>query len=60
MKKFVASLKSKGGTINELFAFLWENRLWWIIPFVVIIIAVGILVVLAQASPVSPFIYALF
>ena len=48
------------GTVNELFAFLWENRLWWIIPFVVVLILVGVLVIFAQTSPVSPFIYALF
>ena len=60
MKRLVNNLKSRMGTVNELFAFLWENRLWWIIPFVVVLILVGVLVIFAQTSPVSPFIYALF
>ena len=60
MKKFFRSIANRSGTIGELFRFLWENKLWWIIPFVVVLVAFGILVVFAQASPVSPFIYALF
>lgn len=60
MKKYIEKFKSRAGTIGELFAFLWENRLWWIIPFVVVVILFGVLVVFAQTSPVSPFIYALF
>jgi len=60
MKKFFRSIGNRSGTIKELFRFLWENKLWWIIPFVVVLVVFGILVVFAQASPVSPFIYALF
>jgi hypothetical protein len=60
MKKLINSIKSRSGTLGELFAYLWENKLWWIIPAVVVIVLFGILVVFAQASPVSPFIYALF
>jgi hypothetical protein len=60
MKKLINSIKSRTGTIHELFAYLWENKLWWIIPAVIVIILFGILIVFAQASPVSPFIYALF
>jgi hypothetical protein len=60
MKKVFQSIGNRSSTIRELFAFLWENKLWWIIPFVVVLVLFGALVVFAQASPVSPFIYALF
>jgi hypothetical protein len=60
MKKFLTSVASRAGTVGELFVFLWENRLWWIIPFVVVLVMFGVLLVFAQTSPVSPFIYALF
>ncbi|HUD19972.1 MAG TPA: DUF5989 family protein [Patescibacteria group bacterium] len=60
MKKVLRSVASRSATLKELFAFLWENRLWWIIPFVVVVVLFGILIVLAQTSPVSPFIYTLF
>ena len=60
MKRILRSVASRAGTLKELFDFLWENRLWWIIPFVVVLVLFGILVVFAQTSPVAPFMYALF
>ncbi len=60
MNNFVKQAESRADTIKELFAFLWANRLWWIIPFVVVLLLVGILIVFAQTSPVAPFMYALF
>lgn len=46
--------------VNELFAFLWERKLWWLIPMVVVLVAFGMLLVFAQASGIAPFIYTLF
>jgi hypothetical protein len=60
MKKLLTSLTSRTGTLGELFAYLWKNRLWWIIPAVFVLVLFGILVIFAQASPVSPFIYVFF
>jgi hypothetical protein len=45
---------------GELLSFLWRARLWWMIPMVFVIVVVGVLLVLAQGSALSPFIYALF
>jgi hypothetical protein len=47
-------------TIKEIFSFLWHRKLWWLIPFVAILLFIGILLILAQSSGVAPFIYALF
>lgn len=60
MSKWFKKAESRASTVKELLVFLWENRLWWIIPFVVMLLLVGILVVFAQTSPVAPFMYALF
>ena len=60
MNKIVNSVSSRASTVKELLGFLWENKLWWIIPFVVVLIGFGILLIFAQTSPVAPFIYALF
>lgn len=60
MKRLIRSVASRASTVSELFVFLWENRLWWIIPFVVVIVIFGVLIVFAQTSPVTPFMYALF
>lgn len=46
--------------VAELLAFLWVRRLWWLIPMVVALMLIGLLAILAQTSPVAPFIYTLF
>ena len=48
------------GTIGELFQFLWARRLWWLIPFVAILILTGVLLIVGQVTGVAPFIYTLF
>ena len=48
------------GTIGELIVFLWRRKLWWMIPLVVLMILVGALLLVGQATGASPFIYALF
>ncbi|MFV1917612.1 MAG: DUF5989 family protein [Patescibacteria group bacterium] len=46
--------------IKELLQFLWQEKKWWLIPPVIVFIIFGLLIVFSTASPVSPFIYALF
>jgi len=45
---------------GEILSFLWQRKLWWMIPMVFVIVVVGMLLVLAQGSALSPFIYTLF
>jgi len=45
--------------VKELLVFLWQQKLWWMIPMVVVLITFGVLLVLAQSSPIAPFIYTL-
>ena len=47
-------------TAGELFQFLWQRKLWWLIPMVAILLVFGILIVLGSASGVGPFFYTLF
>ena len=53
-------VSSRMGVINELFGFLWERKLWWLIPMVMVLVVFGLLLVFAQASGIAPFIYTLF
>ena len=46
--------------VEELISFLWQRKLWWLIPFVVILLAIGIICIITQSSGVAPFIYTLF
>lgn len=50
----------RGSTIQELLRFLWTEKLWWLVPMVVVLLLVGGLLVFAQSSAVAPFIYTLF
>jgi len=44
----------------DLFSFLWERKMWWLLPMVAALMLFGVLVILAQSSAVAPFIYTLF
>ena len=45
---------------GELLAFFAANKRWWMLPMIIVILLVGVLIVLAQASAIAPFIYTLF
>jgi uncharacterized protein DUF5989 len=60
MKKFFRSMGSNFGVVNELLSFLWQRKLWWLIPMVVVLLVFGLLLVFASASGIGPFIYTLF
>ena len=53
-------IKRKTRVIQELFHFLWEQKLWWMIPMVVLLIVFAVLLIFAQSTPLAPFIYTLF
>ncbi len=48
------------GVVGELLRFLWRERLWWMIPLLIALIAVGALIVLGSSPAVAPFVYTLF
>lgn len=53
-------LKNRLGIAGELLAFLWQQKMWWLIPMVIVLLAFGGLLVTAQSSALGPFIYTLF
>lgn len=56
LKKFL----HRYSIIRELLSFFWKERLWWMIPMIVILILLGILMIFAQGTAVAPFIYTIF
>ena len=58
--KLLKGLFSRGGEASELLKFLWEAKLWFLIPFILVLLIFGILMVFAQSTGVAPFIYTLF
>ncbi len=58
--RFFRSVASKFGIVKELLAFLWQRKLWWIIPIIIVLLLFGVLIFFTQSSAVAPFIYTLF
>jgi len=48
-----------GNLLKEFFGFAWQNKAWWIIPIVLVLLLLGLLLVAGQQS-VPIFIYTLF
>jgi len=51
---------SKFGIFRELLAFLWQRKLWWLMPIIIFLVLFGLLLIFTQSSAVAPFIYTLF
>jgi hypothetical protein len=58
--KFTEGLRQRFGIAGELMGFLWQRKLWWLIPMVFVLLVFGGLMVTAQSSALGPFIYTLF
>lgn len=48
------------GLLRQVMRFLWQRKLYWLVPVAVCFVAIGALIFVGQGSVVSPFIYALF
>ncbi len=57
---WVKRLCNRWSIAGELFQFLWRERLWWMIPMVTVLLLLGALMLFAQSTPLSPFVYTLF
>lgn len=44
---------------SELVSFLKQNKKWWLLPIILIVLLLGALVFFS-ATPVAPFVYTLF
>jgi len=48
------------GIMGRLAKFLWQNKMWWVIPMVAVLVVFFLVIIFAQSSPLGPFIYTLF
>lgn len=58
--KALKTIGARLGIIGELMEFLWQRRLWWLLPMVSMLVILGLLLVFAQGSGLAPLIYTLF
>ncbi len=58
--RLIRSMAANFGTAGELLGYLWQRKLWWLVPMVTVLLVFGLLLVFAATTGVAPFIYALF
>jgi len=58
--KYLKNFVTKLGLAGELLSFLWSQKLWWMIPMVVVLIAFGLFLIVAQGTSIIHFVYPLF
>jgi hypothetical protein len=58
--KFIRGLVSSLQIVGELLVSLWHLKRWWATPLVLVLVLFGILLLLASAPGIAPFIYTLF
>jgi hypothetical protein len=51
---------SKFRLIGDFFQFLKDEKKYWLVPVVIVMLLFGLLIVFSQSSAVAPFIYTLF
>ena len=54
------NLLMKFSIAGELVSFLWAEKLWWMLPMVLMLLLLGGIIMFAQSSAIAPFIYTLF
>lgn len=50
----------RSSLLSELWAFMRVRKKWWLLPLVLVMLAVGVLIAFAQGSALAPFIYTIF
>ena len=54
-----AAEERRRGLLGELWGFLKENKKWWLLPILLVLLVFGLLIVLSGTG-LAPFIYTLF
>ncbi len=57
---FLKNLKDKLSIFKDLWEFMRVRKVWWLSPIIILLILLGLLIIFAEGSALSPFIYALF
>lgn len=60
MKAFIQSMATNFEIVGEIISFLWERKLWLLIPMVITLLVFALLLIFGTTSGIAPFIYTLF
>ena len=53
------AVTGRAGVMGELLSFLWQRKLYWLIPMIVVLLVFGLILVAGGSSFLAPFIYPL-
>ena len=56
----IKKMQDRLGIAGELLAFLWANKLWWMIPMIIILAGLGLFIFMATQTGAAPLVYSLF
>jgi hypothetical protein len=48
------------GIFKEFLLFMRQEKKWWLVPIITILLVLGLLLIFSAASPLAPFLYPLF
>jgi hypothetical protein len=51
--------RGNAGLLREIWDLIAHNKKWWLIPVIIVLLAIGVLILLGS-SAAAPFIYPLF
>ncbi|HEX3906228.1 MAG TPA: DUF5989 family protein [Polyangia bacterium] len=54
-----AAAKAKPSLLKDFFGLLAQNKKWWLLPLIVVLVGLGVLAILGGTAA-APFIYTLF
>lgn len=54
-----AKEQSEAGFFSELWGYLRQNKKWWLVPILIVLLLFGVLTLLSSTG-LAPFIYTLF
>lgn len=60
IKRTTRDAGARVSLVSEMMGYLTKRRLWFLIPMMVVLLMCGLLIALAQATAIGPFIYTLF
>jgi hypothetical protein len=46
--------------MGEFWLYMRERKKWWLLPVIVVMVALGSLLIFAKGSALAPFIYTIF
>jgi competence protein ComGC len=46
--------------VRDLWVFLRQRKKFWLLPIIIVLLALGVLLVFASTSALAPFIYTIF